>query len=148
VSLTRGTAACNIRQTEPVNFKVITEMPAYKLVSATIMHRHGARGPGESELSPWDESSRIFTQWDEKDLEVINRPGHVQMGALGIWFAEYITRHGLLNDPSSCEVLWRCSKSDRAKESGEDFVSSVNDSLGQKVIITTASSIIHVILTQ
>lgn len=108
-------------------------MPAYKLVSATIMHRHGARGPGESELSPWDENSKVFTQWDEKDLEVINRPGHVQMESLGIWFAEYITRHGILESSALCDVLWRCSKSDRAKESGEDFVSTVNAALGRKV---------------
>jgi hypothetical protein len=109
-------------------------MSAYKLVSVTILHRHGARGPGESELSPWDETSKVMTQWDEKDLEVITKVGHTMMESLGVWFAEYLTRHGLMTNTTPAQALWRCSKSDRAKESGEDFISSLNKALNIEVL--------------
>lgn len=108
-------------------------MSSYKLASVTILHRHGARGPGESELSPWDETSKILTQWKENDLETITKVGHVMMESLGGWFADYLTRHGLMTNTIPSQALWRCSKSDRAKESGEDFISSLNKALNKEV---------------
>ena len=36
-----------------------------KLLSLTILHRHGSRGPGASELKPWseDKENSIVRQW-------------------------------------------------------------------------------------
>ena len=42
-----------------------------QLLSVTIFHRHGSRGPGESELKPWtDRKHPIVSQWNEQELEV------------------------------------------------------------------------------
>lgn len=93
-----------------------------RLISTTILHRHGARGPGESELSPWDASAKARTVWKEDEIEVITPVGHHHIKQLGNWFADRIK---LISTPPS--FFWRCSKSGRARESGDDFVQSFNE---------------------
>mmetsp|Transcript_12308 Transcript_12308/g.11137 ORF Transcript_12308/g.11137 Transcript_12308/m.11137 type:complete len:505 (-) Transcript_12308:145-1659(-) len=103
-----------------------------RLLNVSILHRHGSRGPGKSELSPWDECSPVRSQWDPEDIENITPIGHEMMKSLGKWFYNYLTID-LLSESDKItpdEVLWRCSKSTRAKESGLDFVSSMNDCSG------------------
>lgn len=97
-----------------------------KIISASILHRHGSRGPGESELTPWQADSPVKLQWAPSDLENITTIGHKQCLALGEWFSAYISQHGINDDSPS--IFWRCSKSGRAKESGLDFIRGFNSS--------------------
>ena len=98
-----------------------------KLVSITILHRHGARGPGESELSPWDDASPsdVKRQWKHEEIEVLTPVGHEQIKTLGAWYAH---RSKQVSDEAS--YFWRSSKSGRARESGEDFVQAFNATIG------------------
>jgi hypothetical protein len=98
-----------------------------KLISISILHRHGARGPGKSELSPFNDENIIKTQWKTDEFEVITSAGHQHIKNLGAWYAR---RCEQLSHDSAASInptyFWRCSKSDRAIESGEDFTSAFN----------------------
>ena len=66
-------------------------------------------------------------------MEVLSSSGHSQIVILGAWFASRYVESGLL-DGSPGKTLWRSSKSDRALESGYDFVKGYNDTAGSQVI--------------
>lgn len=100
-----------------------------RLVSATILHRHGSRGPGASELSPFSHENPIYSQWNENDLEVLTSAGRSQIQVLGSWFATRYVLSGLLSADIG-QTFWRSSKSDRAFESAFDFVKGFNETIG------------------
>lgn len=102
-----------------------------KIISVSILHRHGSRGPGESELTPWQPDSPIKLQWAPSDLENITSIGHKQCLALGEWFSSYISHNNVRHD--SERIFWRCSKSGRAKESGVDFIKGFNTSRSKAI---------------
>jgi hypothetical protein len=100
-----------------------------RLISASILFRHGARGPGDSELSPWSENDEVVTQWQESEVENLSSRGISQIASLGKWFArKYIGpgRQGV----AVPVTFFRGSISDRAVESGKDFVRSFNETVG------------------
>jgi hypothetical protein len=102
------------------------------LISATILFRHGARGPGDSELSAWDASDCIVTQWNECELENLSSNGVQQIGELGKWFAlRYLGKSRKMI--SSPKPFFRGSISDRAVESARDFVVAFNRMAGFEV---------------
>lgn len=92
-----------------------------KLSHVSILHRHGSRGPGASELSLWEgENSSILKNWKEEEREKLNGFGHEMVVTLGEWFRA--TYAGLPGLSSTKSPLWRCSSSGRGRESGIDFV--------------------------
>jgi hypothetical protein len=56
-----------------------------------------------------------------------------QIRSLGKWFARKYVK--ILTENSALKVFFRSSKSDRAKESGIDFVTSFNESIGYEVAL-------------
>lgn len=104
-----------------------------RLLSSTILHRHGSRGPGASELSPFARDHPVHSQWHEDELEELSYSGHIQIVVLGAWFARKYVLSGLL-DAGEGKTYWRCSKSDRAVESGYDFVKGFNDTLQTQAV--------------
>lgn len=104
-----------------------------KLLSVTMLHRHGSRGPGASELTPWSDDHPIKSQWKLEERENLSSVGRLQCELLGQWYVnEYINSGALETSPQ--RVFWRCSKSDRAKESGEDFVRGFNNAIGYQAV--------------
>jgi hypothetical protein len=103
-----------------------------RLISAAVLFRHGARGPGDSELSAWDDKDEIVTQWLPTEVENLSSRGIGQIVALGKWFAKkYVGLHTYsIAEPAT---FFRGSVSDRAVESGKDFVRSFNTTLGQEL---------------
>lgn len=116
-----------------------------RLISVSILHRHGARGPGgciysisalffliyiriASELSPWQDDHPIRTEWNSSDLENITPAGKEQAERLGEWFASKYAGSVDLKP-----VFWRCSKSERAEESGYDFIKGFNKIFSNQV---------------
>ena len=98
------------------------------LLSVAILFRHGARGPGDSETSAWEESDGVVSQWQEHEFENLSSTGVQQLKDLGQWFAKkYVLSELYIKTP---KVFFRGSKSDRAVESGRDFVNSFNKTLG------------------
>ena len=66
-----------------------------RLLHASVLFRHGARGPGVSELRPFQLAAGGLTpaaaQWAPDDMEQLTETGEAQMAALGAWFrAEYL----------------------------------------------------------
>jgi len=60
-----------------------------ELLSISIFHRHGSRGPGISELKPWnDREHKIVSQWQDHELESITLNGNILLKSLGKWFTE------------------------------------------------------------
>ena len=101
------------------------------LLSVTILFRHGARGPGDSETSAWEAADDVTAQWHENEFENLSSVGVQQLKDLGKWFARKYVLSGLyINEP---KAFFRGSKSDRAVESGRDFISSFNATLGTAV---------------
>eukprot|EP01036_Dinobryon_divergens_P037862 gene37862-49620_t len=116
-----------IREAEPTaqSTLIVNGTHTYsKIISTSILHRHGSRGPGESELSPWKTDEPVRSQWNPDELENLSSAGHKQCLNLGEWFQNYSSNNGLGADAST--VFWRCSKSGRAKESGLDFIQGFN----------------------
>ena len=55
-----------------------------KLLSVSICHRHGSRGPGDSELKPWsDANAAVRKQWVDKELETLTQNGNYMIRSLG-----------------------------------------------------------------
>lgn len=102
-------------------------------ISSSILFRHGARGPGKSEIAPWDKSSPIVTQWDENQLEQLTDTGFNQMRFLGIYFSHRCNQLNLTL-PTCDNYRYFCSKEGRAKDSGVEFVSSFLNSYNLQVI--------------
>ena len=108
-----------------------------KLLSVSILHRHGARGPGKSELKPFSASSPVSTQWNEEELEKLTTLGHDQISTLGEYFANKYIIGGLIEVKDSNETFWRSSKAERARESGDEFTRSVNATCRRRVFFYT-----------
>ena len=109
-----------------------------QLKSVSILYRHGARGPGDSETSAWPEHDPVVTQWKESECENLSSVGVRQIRDLGRWFClRYVKNEtiaaGVISSPN---VFFRGSKSDRAVESGRDFISGFNDEYGSEVSCT------------
>eukprot|EP00607_Mallomonas_marina_P005989 CAMPEP_0182428360 /NCGR_PEP_ID=MMETSP1167-20130531/22610_1 /TAXON_ID=2988 /ORGANISM="Mallomonas Sp, Strain CCMP3275" /LENGTH=414 /DNA_ID=CAMNT_0024611223 /DNA_START=187 /DNA_END=1431 /DNA_ORIENTATION=+ len=95
-----------------------------KLLSISILHRHGSRGPGESELGPWKADAPVRSQWGDNERENLSSTGHKQCLNLGEWFHKYTCQRGL--GEAKEKVFFRSSKSGRAKESAQDFIHGFN----------------------
>ena len=65
-------------------------------------------------------------------MEMLSSAGHSQIIILGAWFAKRYVMSGLL-DAGGGKTYWRSSKSDRALESGYDFVEGYNEAVGSQV---------------
>lgn len=76
-----------------------------------------------SEMTPWDADHSIPLNWPEDERERLNPTGHEMMAYLGAWFANKYVCAGLI-PISELSVLWRSSKSERAAESGVDFMAA------------------------
>lgn len=103
-----------------------------KVISSSILHRHGARGPGDSETSAWEETDPVVTQWQEGECENLTKAGVKQIRHLGEWYARGVLNRIREND-EELRPFFRCSKSDRAKESGRDFITAFNETVGFQV---------------
>ena len=119
-----------------------------QLIAVSIFHRHGSRGPGDSEIKPWTNPKHpIIKQWSPKELEQLTANGHIQLQSLGKWFAEkYLmasndqtnSRHTNpmyqhypeskipYDNLSNKSTKWRASSSGRAYTSGSDFTAALN----------------------
>ena len=93
------------------------------LLSSTVLFRHGARGPGRSEVSPWDKSHPVVSQWTEHQFEHLTDVGLHQMRLLGCYYAMRCKKYSL-QLPSIDNYRFYSSKENRSKISGEVFVSS------------------------
>jgi hypothetical protein len=101
------------------------------LLSVSILFRHGARGPGDSETSAWEATDPVVSQWAEHEVENLSTSGMQMLRDLGVWFArKYVLDGALIPQPRAC---FRGSKSDRAVDSGRDFVSHFNATLSFQV---------------
>lgn len=100
-----------------------------KLLSRSILFRHGARGPGDSELKPWDNTHPIVMQWKSNELENLSAVGIAQAEVLGNWFAKQC------KDSTIKTYRYFSSKSDRAAEFGEKFLVSFQNEIGEEVKI-------------
>lgn len=120
-----------------------------RMLSVSILHRHGSRGPGMSELKPWGDHSDngVVSQWQPKEIENLTTTGHILVSSLGRFFSErYIMdaedpaneREVPMDEPDEeyqelklerdivskgnlGRSMWRCSRSNRVFESGTDF---------------------------
>ena len=70
----------------------------------------------------------VCSQWNESDYEELTPVGHTMITTLGTWFAKKYTSK--LFAP---KVMFRCSKSGRAMESGLDFVQAFNKYIDREV---------------
>ena len=93
------------------------------ILSSTIIFRHGARGPGKSEVSPWEKSHPIVTQWNDDQFERLTDTGFHQMQVLGAYYSERCKIQNL-QMPSCDSYRFYSSKENRSKVSGQVFVSS------------------------
>lgn len=120
----------------PLPFSIITDIntePARSsLLSVSILHRHGSRGPGKSELDRLAADNPARTEWDAGDMENITQFGHNLVRSLGRWFGTF-TQAQFGGSVSPDDAFWRCSGASRAAESGHDFVAGMNEQLGQEV---------------
>ena len=105
------------------------------LLSLSVLHRHGSRGPGDSELKPWEGTNSLaFHQWDPTEYEVISPVGRVMIKNLGKTICERYIASNALGVVNKEQVRWRCSSSERARESGDDFVMGFNNSISTPII--------------
>lgn len=74
-------------------------------------------------MTPWEVDHPIPSLWPESEREDLNTTGHEMMTYLGAWFADKYVTSGII-PTSELSVLWRCSKSDRAADSGVDFMAA------------------------
>ena len=56
-----------------------------RMLSVSILHRHGSRGPGGSELKPWGDNTEngVVSQWQPEEIENLTTTGHILMESLG-----------------------------------------------------------------
>lgn len=89
----------------------------------------------ESELTCWDEGSKVLQQWPEEEREVLSPTGRSMMQMLGDNIARRYVLSGDLGVEASNAplVLWRSSKSSRSTESGTDFCTGFDAALGKQV---------------
>lgn len=93
------------------------------VLSRSILFRHGARGPGESELSAWEKDHPVVAQWKAEEIENLSSIGEIQMKSLGRWFCGKCDDLG----QKANDVKFSTSKSSRAAESGQYFVDAYSN---------------------
>lgn len=81
-------------------------------------------------MTPFSETSDVSTEWRPTDFEQLTPYGHSMIISLGGWFAR--TYGSQYSNP---KIMFRCSKSGRAKESGNDFITGYNKALNKEVIL-------------
>lgn len=81
-----------------------------------------------SETSPFSEITDVCSQWNATEYEQLTPIGHEMIKFLGGWFAQKYS--GRFPIP---RVMFRCSKSGRAMESGDDFIKGFNDAISNDV---------------
>jgi hypothetical protein len=101
-----------------------------EIISQSILFRHGARGPGDSELACWESNHSVVTQWKDEEIENLSNIGLLQMSRLGSWFASRFS-----SDSSSMLCRFFSSKSSRAALSGQIFINSFKASFINKVCL-------------
>ena len=77
----------------------------------------------------------MCSQWDESEFEVLTTVGHTMITNLGTWFAKKYS-----SEFATPKVMFRCSKSARAMESGLDFVRAFNMAISNEVSEATYRS--------
>ena len=84
-------------------------------------------------MTPWPDDCPVKSQWLEPERENLSSTGHKQCEVLGQYYVErYVKSEAVDTDAS--RIFWRCSKSDRAKESGDDFILGFNRAFGKNVM--------------
>jgi hypothetical protein len=79
-------------------------------------------------MAPFIETADVAAQWNSSDFEQLTPAGHAMIYNLGGWFArKYSPKFQV---PM---VSFRCSKSGRAVESGNDFVTGFNNAISREV---------------
>jgi hypothetical protein len=114
-----------------------------KLISASILFRHGARGPGDSESSAWEKSDEVVTQWQTDEFENLSPVGRQMITLLGAYCARRYSPERFRSNRNRLVTSFRSSKADRARESGEDFVTGFNNFAGHVAISETAEPFEH-----
>jgi adenylate kinase len=117
----------------PIAAAAESESKGVSLVHMTIVHSHGARGPGREELKIFQQNNPSqtpgLTQWDERDIEELTPVGSRQLHEMGAWVAGYLSsRHQTLLTPHSQKgerlvslVKWRSCNVPRTVQSAADF---------------------------
>jgi hypothetical protein len=82
-------------------------------------------------MAPFVETAEVAAQWNSSDFEQLTPAGHAMIYNLGGWFAKKYRPNFLVP-----RVLFRCSKSGRAVESGNDFVTGFNNAISTEVTRT------------
>ena len=92
---------------------------------AALVFRHGARGPGRSELKPFLDTD-VEAQWAPEDIEELTAVGREQMRAVGRWFASYLLQGDgaslLQGDGDTIALAWGSSRVQRTVDSGACFL--------------------------
>lgn len=79
-------------------------------------------------MAPFIETAEVAAQWNSSEFEQLTPAGHAMIYNLGGWFAtKYSPKFQVP------KVLFRCSKSGRAVESGNDFVTGFNNAISTEV---------------
>lgn len=81
-------------------------------------------------MTPFSDTSDVSSEWRPTDFEQLTPYGRSMINTLGGWFAR--TYGSQFSNP---KIMFRCSKSGRAKESGNDFVTGYNKALNKEVIL-------------
>lgn len=100
-----------------------------RVLHASLVFRHGARGPGKSELKPFV-GTAVEQQWASGELEELTAVGRAQMRGVGRWFGEQYLLKGVgsqadtraLVQGKQVAVAWGSSRVQRTIDSGECFL--------------------------
>ena len=81
-----------------------------------------------SETTPFSDVTDVCSQWNAAEYEQLTPIGHEMIKFLGRWFAQKYSKRFPIP-----RVMYRCSKSGRAMESGDDFIKGFNDAISNNV---------------
>lgn len=79
-------------------------------------------------MAPFTETADVAAQWEKSEYEQLTPAGHAMIYNLGGWFAKKYSPQFQVP-----KVSFRCSKSGRAVESGNDFVTGFNCAISTEV---------------
>jgi hypothetical protein len=79
-------------------------------------------------MAPFIETAEVAAQWNSSDFEQLTPAGRAMIYNLGGWFAKKYCPNFQVP-----RVSFRCSKSGRAVESGNDFVTGFNNAISTEV---------------
>lgn len=79
-------------------------------------------------MAPFADTTDVKSQWNAAEYEQLTPTGHAMIHNLGGWFAK---KYG--SQFAVPTVMYRCSKSGRAVESGTDFITGFNAAASQEV---------------